>query len=86
LKGIGLTARGNCKFVNKARNVEHAGGALAVIVDNLEEDVETIIPSDDGTGVGINIPTMLIDKAEGDHLIDFILSQKNLEKKQTATL
>ena len=64
---IVLVKRGGCAFVKKARNVEHAGGALTVIVDTRDKSkVERIIMIDDGTGNGINIPSMLINKKEGD--------------------
>mmetsp|Transcript_20067 Transcript_20067/g.22394 ORF Transcript_20067/g.22394 Transcript_20067/m.22394 type:complete len:225 (-) Transcript_20067:728-1402(-) len=67
---IVLVQRGNCAFVKKVRNVEHSGGALAIIVDDREKDiVERIIMVDDGTGSGINIPSLLIGKKDGDKII-----------------
>lgn len=66
---IVLVERGNCAFVKKVRNVEHAGGAMAVIIDNKPgEMVDHIIMVDDGTGAGINIPSVLISKKDGDRL------------------
>lgn len=63
---IVMVERGNCSFVKKVRNVEHAGGALAVIIDNKAgEIVEQVIMVDDGTGSSIKIPSMLISKADG---------------------
>lgn len=50
---IVIVERGNCPFVKKVRNVQHAGGALAVIIDNKEgEMVDHIIMVDDGSGNG----------------------------------
>jgi extracellular elastinolytic metalloproteinase len=60
-----LVDRGTCSFVTKVRNIEKAGGSLAVIIDNTNEDVKNVIMSDDGTGTGIRIPAMLIGKKEG---------------------
>ena len=54
-----------CSFVTQVRNVERAGGALALIIDSKNEDVSEIMLSDDGTGAGIRIPSMLINKYQG---------------------
>jgi hypothetical protein len=67
--------RGHCTFVTKVRNVERAGGSLAVIIDDSYEDVNKVIMSDDGTGTGIRIPAMLIGKKEGQILKDFLTKQ-----------
>lgn len=37
------------------------------------EDVQYVIMSDDGTGSGIRIPSMLIGKSDGQNLIDFLM-------------
>lgn len=69
---IVLVERGGCSFVKKVRNIEHAGGSLAVIIDNKAgEIVEQVIMVDDGTGHGIKIPSMLISKADGKKLCKF---------------
>ena len=62
LSPIFLVERGNCSFVSMARNIERAGGALALIIDTKSENVSDIILSDDGTGAGIEIPAMLINR------------------------
>jgi hypothetical protein len=61
--------------VTKVRNIERAGGSLAVIIDDSFEDISKVIMSDDGTGTGIRIPAMLIGKKEGQILKDFLLKQ-----------
>ena len=68
---IVLVKRGECPFVKKVRNIEHAGGALAVIIDNKPgEMVENVIMIDDGSGNGINIPSMLISTKDGESIIE----------------
>lgn len=57
------------------RNIERAGGSLAVIIDDSFEDVSKVIMSDDGTGTGIRIPAMLIGRKEGQILKDFLTKQ-----------
>jgi len=61
--------------VTKVRNIERAGGSLAVIIDdNNNVDISKVIMSDDGTGTGIRIPSMLISQKDGKILKDFLLN------------
>ena len=48
------------------------GGALAIIIDPLVEDISEIILSDDGTGTGIRIPAMMINKYDGKILTEYL--------------
>lgn len=66
-----MADRGDCTFVEKVRNIEEAGAGLAVIVDSKKEDVSKIVMSDDGSGAGLRIPSMLISYEDGQKLIDF---------------
>ena len=68
---IVIVERGDCSFVKKVRNIEHAGGSLAIIIDNKNEIVEKVIMVDDGTGVGIKIPSLLIGKKDGKKIRKF---------------
>jgi len=69
-----LADRGGCSFVDKVRNMEDAGAAVGIVVDSSDEDINEIIMSDDGTGAGIRMPSMLISKKDGLKLIDFMKS------------
>ena len=60
-----LAERGECSFVQKVRNMENAGVAVAIVFDDRPERVDEVLMSDDGTGGGIRIPSMLINKKEG---------------------
>lgn len=61
--------------MTKVRNIERAGGSLAVIIDdNNNDDISKVIMSDDGTGTGIRIPSMLISQKDGKILKDFLLN------------
>lgn len=61
--------------MTKARNIERAGGSLAVIIDNNNfDDISKVIMSDDGTGTGIRIPSMLISQKDGKILKDFLMN------------
>ena len=52
--------------------MQELGAAVAIVVDNTAENIDSIVMSDDGTGAGIRIPSMLISKTDGDKLIDFM--------------
>ncbi len=67
------------------RNVERAGGSLAVVIDDTgASDVKNIIMSDDGTGTGIRIPSMLISKADGQRLKEFLKKAGEDESKKAS--
>jgi len=56
-----IADRGECSFVEKVRNIEEAGAAMAIIIDNNQDDnITRIVMTDDGSGAGIRIPSMLI--------------------------
>jgi hypothetical protein len=42
--------------------MENVGIAMGIVVDSSDEDIKNVIMSDDGTGVGIRIPSVLISK------------------------
>ncbi len=55
--------------MTQTRNVEKQGGALALIIDDIEsEDIKNVVLGDDGTSAGIRIPSLLISKKDGDIL------------------
>jgi len=72
-----MVDRGSCTFVNKVRNVQKLGGALALIVDNSDEDINKVIMNDDGTGSDIYIPAIMISKQDGQKIKDFFLENKD---------
>lgn len=61
--------------------MENVGVAVGIIVDNTDEQIEQIVMSDDGTGGGIRIPSMLIGKDDGNAIIKFLkeASQEDIE-------
>ena len=73
-----LVYRGNCTFVKKIRNIEHAGGRLGIVIEKKLDDISSVIMSDDGTGMSINIPSFLIGKTDGDMLIEYITDNGKL--------
>lgn len=77
-----IADRGNCTFVEKVRHMEAAGVAVAIIVDNEVESVNSIIMSDDGSGAGIRIPSLLISKKDGEKLLNFLKTANASELQQ----
>ena len=53
--------------------MENIGVSVAVIIDDKDdEDPESLLMVDDGTGAGIRIPSMMISKSDGEKLIEFL--------------
>jgi len=46
---------------------------LAIIIDSRNEDVSKVVLSDDGAGVGIRIPALLINKKDGEKLKSYVI-------------
>lgn len=81
-----IAERGDCSFVKKVRNLEAIGVSVAIIIDSQSDDVDTLVMSDDGTGGGIRIPSMIIGKTEGRKLLDFLKRASKEELEQTAIM
>ena len=60
-----IARRSECSFVQKVRNMGNIGVAVSIIIDNRPEMIDEILMSDDGTGGGIRIPSMLIGSKDG---------------------
>eukprot|EP01017_Pseudomicrothorax_dubius_P043850 TRINITY_DN7365_c0_g1_i2.p1 TRINITY_DN7365_c0_g1~~TRINITY_DN7365_c0_g1_i2.p1 ORF type:complete len:448 (-),score=100.49 TRINITY_DN7365_c0_g1_i2:99-1442(-) len=63
-----------CDAVTQARWAEHAGARVAIIVDDRPENIESVMLRDDGVGTAISIPTIMIPKSEGEHIINQLTS------------
>lgn len=72
--------RGSCSLVTKVRNMERAGAAVGIVVNNDAQDVSNLVMSDDGTGNGIQIPSVLISQADGKKIIDYLETSASAEE------
>ena len=81
-----LAKRGQCSFVQKVRNLENIGVSVAIIVDNNPEMIDEILMSDDGTGGGIRIPSMLIGQNDGKKLIEWFSQASEEELSQVVMM
>ena len=60
--------------------MENIGVAVSIIIDNRAEMIDEILMSDDGTGGGIRIPSMLIGKKDGNKIIEWMATATQEEK------
>lgn len=72
-----------CSFVTQVRHIERAGGSLAIIIDSKNEDVAEQSLSDDGTGAGIRIPAIMINKKQGQLIKEHLEKASDEERKST---
>lgn len=71
---IFIARRGGCTFVWKARQAEHAGAIMLILVDNLIEGAqEEFLLNDDGTGADIVIPTVMLSKDDGEQILSYMI-------------
>lgn len=63
---IAIIRRGNCPFVDKVRNAQNAGAIGAIVVNNIDGSPFNM----GGTDATINIPSVMISKADGDAIIN----------------
>ena len=58
---------------------------MAIIIDNKNEKIDGVVLSDDGTGAGISIPSMMINRHQGEILKKFIIKHSKNHKKEKDT-
>eukprot|EP00351_Strombidinopsis_sp_SopsisLIS2011_P001622 CAMPEP_0116877108 /NCGR_PEP_ID=MMETSP0463-20121206/8935_1 /TAXON_ID=181622 /ORGANISM="Strombidinopsis sp, Strain SopsisLIS2011" /LENGTH=79 /DNA_ID=CAMNT_0004524153 /DNA_START=351 /DNA_END=590 /DNA_ORIENTATION=- len=66
--------------------MENMGVAVGIVIDNNAEGIDGIVMSDDGTGSGIRIPSMLISQADGKLLFDFLDNADQEQLQQIAIM
>lgn len=54
--------------MRKARSVQEAGGSMVIISNYRDEDLSQLIMIDDGTGLYIAIPAVMINYTDGTKL------------------
>lgn len=81
-----IAQRGECSFVQKVRNMENIGVAVGIVIDDKRRPISSTLMSDDGTGGGIRIPSMLISKSDGEILLDWYKKAKQSERNQLVVM
>jgi len=60
-----LVEAGGCPVTTKVRNIEKAGGQIAIIGDGFYDSIEDVYMEDvDGSGFSLTIPALLIGKSD----------------------
>lgn len=75
-----LITRGNCTFVTKVKYAQLIGAKMAIIVADRPDQSENLTMTDDGFSYSLRIPSIFIDKKDGDLLYQYLSSpnpQKN---------
>lgn len=75
LINILLVDRGDCHFVDKARNAQTIGAKALIVVNKDDSDLDNFVMSDDGTGKEITIPVLMITKSDGEKLKGYYKSK-----------
>ena len=75
-----LIKRGECTFVTKVKYAQLIGAKMAIIVDDKPEQSKNITMIDDGFSYSLRIPSIFIEKADGDKLYEYLTSQ-NAQKR-----
>ncbi|HCN48911.1 MAG TPA: metalloprotease [Chryseobacterium sp.] len=65
---IGVAQRGTCSFATKVKNMQVAGAIGAIIYDPV--NAAPITMGKDDAVTGINIPSIMMGKAEGEYLVN----------------
>lgn len=73
-----FSKRGECAFTTKAKIAE-AGGAVALIVMNDEEDLYKMVCTENDTSLVIKIPVVMIPASAGKELQDLLAAGKKVE-------
>jgi hypothetical protein len=81
-----VAERGGCSFVKKVRNMQELGVSVGIIINDNDDDILNVLMSDDGTGGGIRIPSMLITKTDGQRLLNFMKRASDTELDTTAIM
>jgi hypothetical protein len=88
-----MVDRGNCTFVQKVRQAQHAGAAGVLIADNVCQcfertcnppengakcEISEPVMGDDGSGADITIPSFLIFKQDADPIKEEIMKDQHI--------
>lgn len=66
-----MVYQGSCGTLDKIKNIENAGGHLAIIINEKDDNIGGIFMSDEGAGYDITIPAVLISNTDGKKLTEY---------------
>ena len=68
--------KGLCSYTQKVRNIEEAGGHVAIIINDNDDKVEEMFLADDGHEGDLSIPAILISRTDGEKIINYYMMHK----------
>ena len=71
-----MVKKGLCSYTQKVRNIEEAGGHVAIIVNDNDDKVEEMFLADDGHEGDLSIPAILISRIDGEKIINYYMMHK----------
>ena len=54
------------------------GGDIALVVDHTQDDFDKLIMSDDGSGVGLHIPSIMISNSDGKFIEKYVNNESQV--------
>lgn len=66
-----MLRRGECAFVTKVRHAQDIGAKAVFIINDIDENIESFVMSDNGTAGNLEIPALLISKEDGETFRNF---------------
>lgn len=81
-----LIKRGNCTFVTKVKYAQLIGAKMAIIVDDTPEQTENYTMIDDGFSYSLRIPSIFIQKSDGDKLQTYLKSDSPHQSEVILTI
>lgn len=77
-----MIKRGECQTSDKVKNIEKAGGKIAILIDfPINEDTSKVVLSNP-LHAQIHIPTIIIGSEEAEKILDFYLAKSVEDRKQ----
>ena len=71
-----MVKKGLCSYTQKVRNIEDAGGHVAIIINDNDDKVEEMFLADDGHEGDLSIPAILISRTDGEKIINYYMMHK----------
>lgn len=67
-----MVNRGDCAFVSKVLHAQNIGAKAVIVMNDVDEDIENFIMTDNGSAGNLDIPALLISKEDGTAFRDYM--------------
>lgn len=76
-----MVKKGLCSYTQKVRNIQEAGGHVAIIINDNDDKVEEMFLADDGHEGDLSIPAILISRTDGEKIINYYMIHKESKEE-----